>query len=229
MTVDPGLPRRALRTVFTILGIIALLAIVAAMTQDGPLPRLIPGGRFLRSQFDMDRGQNVATWFSSVLFLATGGLAVWCGRVARVHRRTWYSLAAVLIALSVDEVTWIHSDVFSALRRIFGPDVSFRLGVVVGSALLVLAAVAFLPFVIRLPGRVRVLIVASGVLVIGAGVGLDLLGSIWAGANGEDFVYHLMATVEETTEMAGVILLGYAMLVHLASGGSEGSVSVDRP
>jgi hypothetical protein len=227
MTVDADLPRRALRIVLTILGVVALLAVVAAMTQDGPLPRLMPGGRFLRSQFDMDRGQNVATWLSSVLFLTSGGLAIWCGRVARVHRRTWYALGATLLALSLDEVTWIHGDVFSALRRLLGSGAAFRLGVIVASGLLVLAVVVFVPFLTRLPRRVRWLVVASGVLVVSAGVGLDLLGSLRAITHGEDLVYHLMATVEESTEMTGVTLLGYAMLVYLVEGERGGLPAAD--
>lgn len=89
---------------------------------EGQPARLTSVFDFVKYQLDLKLEQNVATWYSSVILLAAGVMALlnfWyvpaTRRLRWLHRTGWACMAFVLIGLSADETATIHE----SLARLF--------------------------------------------------------------------------------------------------------------
>jgi hypothetical protein len=89
--------------------------------------------------------------------------------------------------------------------------------VVAGVALALIVGLAFARFVVRLPPGTRRLVVASATMYLTGAVALEAAGGIILEAHGDRAMYLLVTAVEEGLEMAGSVLLLYAVmcLLHL--------------
>jgi hypothetical protein len=62
----------------------------------------------------------------------------------------------------------------------------------------------------------------AAVLYIGGAVGFELVGGYYAELHGEkNLTFNLIATVEETLEMTGIVLFNYALLRYMSKGVGE--------
>jgi hypothetical protein len=84
---------------------------------------------------------------------------------------------------------------------------------VTGAAAALLAAFAYLRFLLALPFRIGAIFAVAGALYLGGAVGMEIAAG---GAAGGTKAGLLLGTLEETLEMAGLILFGYALLRFLA-------------
>lgn len=89
---------------------------------EGQPARLTSVFDFVKYQLDLKIEQNVGTWYSSVILLVAGIMALlncWYGPATRrfrwLHHAGWSCIAFVLIALSADETATIHE----SLARLF--------------------------------------------------------------------------------------------------------------
>jgi len=89
---------------------------------EGQPARLTSVFDFVKYQLDLKLEQNIATWYSSVILLAAGVMALlnfWyvpaTRRLRWLHRTGWACMAFVLIGLSADETATIHE----SLARLF--------------------------------------------------------------------------------------------------------------
>jgi hypothetical protein len=105
---------------------------------EGQPARLTSVFDFVKYQLDLKLEQNVATWYSSVILLAAGVMALlnlWyvpaTRRPAWLHRTGWACMAFVLIGLSADETATIHESLarlFNAMSEAGGRASSYRVG-----------------------------------------------------------------------------------------------------
>jgi hypothetical protein len=171
---------------------------------------------------DFDQERNVPTLFSASLFLVAAALL---GLVAREHRsagrpfRVWLFLAGLACFLSVDEVAGIHEMLADPLRDSLGASGAFHHAWVIpyGIAAIVLAGFVF-PVFWRMRSATRNrFFVAAGVYVGGA-VGLEMVAGKYQQLAGvtRDVVYESISTVEESMEMAGLILAVRAIVSLLS-------------
>lgn len=208
-----------------------LLAVAGALVLAsalGQFSRLVLGhGRLLGfvRLFDVNQESNLPAYFSTLLIAVASGL---CLVTALHHRRTdapsgrhWAALAAVLAVLSIDESVQLHESVGIVIADRFGAPASgpFAFVWVVPAlvAVLVLGA-AFLRFVLALPATTRLRVVVSGATYVTGALGMEMVGGAWSSAHGQDnLAYAGVVTVEESLEMAGMILLVRALLLYLAA------------
>ncbi|WOQ68709.1 hypothetical protein RYJ27_08245 [Microbacterium limosum] len=177
------------------------------------------------SAFDMDDEVSIPTWFNMMLLagVALGAAAVAVATRMPRARRGWAALAIVFAYLSLDEGAALHESLMYATRNalgITGGPLWYAWVIPVGIAL-----VAASPFAIRflaaLPRRVRTLFVVAGVLYVGGALGIEVV-SATAGAEVEsllrdenDPVVWLLACFEESLEIAGLVVVSIAVLIHL--------------
>ncbi|MEJ7929445.1 hypothetical protein WG922_05605 [Ramlibacter sp. AN1015] len=178
-------------------------------------------------RFYFDSEGNVPTWFGSALLLAAALVLAVIEAVKRGVRdpycRHWLLLALLFLALSIDEAASFHEVLIKPMVSIFNLSGFFRFGWVVVGGLFVAAVLAYyLRFLGSLPARTRMLfLLAGGVYVIGV-LGMEMVGGYFflegAAATGMSLVPYMVAmTMEETLEMAGVLLFIYALLDYLRS------------
>lgn len=86
-----------------------------------------------------------------------------------------------------------------------------------GLAVVVVLAVLFGRFLLRLPAKTRNTFLISAFLYIGGAVGFDIVGIFHSELHSDNnLTYSMIATVEESLEMAGVIVFIYALLTYIA-------------
>ena len=183
----------------------------------------------LASRLYLGAETSLPHWLSTILLLACAValLAVGVVTVGR-DRIRWIGLGVIFVALSLDEAAALHdlaSPVFSGVfvwlgHAVGGPFTALarkpNYGWEIPGALFALVvAAAYVPFLQRLPARIRWLSVAAGVLYVGGAVGIDFLEGWYSGLYGpKNPTFVALVTAEETLEMVGAALFLYAVLSH---------------
>jgi hypothetical protein len=175
--------------------------------------------------FDLNQEHNVPTFFSASLlllaFVLVGLVAVFKRQDADRFSRHWAILALLFLFLAFDEAASIHELCGRPVRELCGGwarGAFYFAWVVPGMVLVLLLAVAYLKFWLHLPPRTRGLVFVAGALYLGGAVGLELVGGRHAEQHGRsDATFAAITTVEESLEMAGVIMFVFAMLRYIES------------
>ncbi|MFY0637813.1 hypothetical protein [Maricaulis maris] len=164
-----------------------------------------------------DREQNLPTLFSVLLLLGASGLAVRQASIQpdqTVLRTGWYTVATVLALMAIDEFVSVHERVDAAMRYYLGTDVlpyaAWPIPYVLGLA--ALGAILWRWFVALGLWRALALMTA-GAIYLGGAVGMEFIAGEYLTrldphhAGVTDLTRDLLATLEETLEMIGLILL----------------------
>jgi hypothetical protein len=173
---------------------------------------------FVRS-FDLDQEGNLATWFSVALLLLN---ATVLGSIALVRHGerggwAWAGLSRLLLAMSVEEGAALHEMTVLPLRHLLDAGgLLYYTWVVPGALFVLCVAAVYLPFLVRLPVRTRNLFFLAGFVYVGGVIGFEMISGRHAALYGIDNLgYKLLAHVEETLEMAGQVILLYALLDYV--------------
>jgi hypothetical protein len=215
VTLNPSTIVRALATAA------ALFVLASAASQ---LTKYLVGpvrGQAVLNLFDADRESNLPTYFSAGLLLFAAALL---GVIAVLKRRAgapfgwgWTALSLVFLYMSVDEGTIIHESVLERLtRKVLGDPtigVFYFAWVIPGIAFALVFAVVFWRFFLQLPRATRSRVSLAAGLFLGGALGVELIEGYHASLHGQDnLTFGLIATVEESLEMAGAITFIYALL-----------------
>lgn len=170
-----------------------------------------PGAASLQRWFWLDREMGVPAWFSTILLFGCAQV-MWALAHTRGAGGLWgrheRALAVVFVALSIDELTEIHEQAIAPLQNMFGLTGPLAFAWVVLAVPLTAAfAFAMRNYLRALPPRTRRTVIAAGCLYVLGAAGVEMIGSaLWVSGGPETFSYSLVATVEETLEMIGLVL-----------------------
>lgn len=172
--------------------------------------------------FYVDDEANVPTWYSSMTLLLAAALLLLIATTVRSRGdrtwRQWAALSAVFAALSLDEVAQIHELLIAPLRgRVGGADGYLYYPWVIPGAIFALAvAVAFARFLYRLPATTRTLFIVAGLVYVGGALGVETITARLDFEYGPaDIAYVVAATLEETLEMAAIVVFLHALIAYL--------------
>jgi hypothetical protein len=176
----------------------------------------------LERLFYYDFEGNIPTWFSSILLFVCAERAWWVASAARAAgdrwHRHWRGLSVIFAYLSIDELVQLHEQVVVPLRESLSLGGVLRFAwVVVAVPLVVAFAIFYLRFLMAQPLWTRVAFIVSGVVYVGAAVGMEMIGSLVVNAFGfQSLLYSAASGVEEGAEMLGAVLFLGALTVALA-------------
>ena len=204
----------------TLLAAMLLLWIPGAIGALGSFSR--GAERFLR-QFDFDREGNLAAFWQGLMLLGLSLLAAVIAADARElgHGREtleWAGVAGVFAFLAVDEATAIHEALVAPLIGATGAGGVLHFAWLIPAfAVLVVLAVLYLGWYMRLPPRLRLLMtVALGLFLLGA-VGGEMVGGVLYESGGAGSTsYRIEAQLEELLESLGAIVAVAALLGEIA-------------
>jgi len=184
--------------------------------------------------FDVNLEANVPAWYSSMTLLACGvllGFIAWAKRQAGDRFAThWTVLAVIFVGLSIDEAAAVH-DLFYHLRESW-PNMGalYQVAwVIPGAVFVLIVGVAYFRFFLAMHAFHRRHFALAGLLYVGGALGMEIVGSYLRYYDlvevGRDYV--LVLTVEETLEMAGMLVFLRALLLYLSA--EVGPVRIEWP
>ena len=210
------------RTVGRVLG--AVIAVLVAASAAGQTMKYVFGHRNLYGLvplFNVDGEQNIPTWYQACSLLACSVLlaVIAAAEQQGLRRRPgqWWTLSAVLLFLSIDEVATLHERLQDYLHPRVPVDGYLHYVWVLPYGVLALAvAVASLRLLLALPARTRRDFLAAGTLYVCGSIVLEMLSGKYAASHGEqNGVFAILTHVEETFEMAGIALFLVGLLRHV--------------
>ena len=162
--------------------------------------------------------QNLPTWFASAqLLLAAASAALAMSVAPACDRRSWGVLAAVFVALSVDEAASVHELSNAPLRAAIGTRAALFFPWILGGLALA-AAVCLLEWRLlrRLPRATARGMICAGACYVAGAVGLEMFAApVYATGAKLSLVHTGLVTAEEGLELIGiawfvVVVLRYA-------------------
>jgi hypothetical protein len=174
--------------------------------------------------FDFDNEHNIPSYFSAALLLFA---ALLLGVITNLkkksgapHGLSWTILSFAFLYMAVDEATVIHERMLDRLTRELLGDPTIGIfhfaWVIPGIVVVFFFALLFLKFFLHLPQTTKSVVLLAATLFIGGAIGFELIGGQYASLHGrKNLTYSMLATVEESMEMAGVIVFIYALLKYI--------------
>jgi len=217
-----------------VLGAFAAFCVIMSMiTQWVRLTyKLRPRG--LIRMFDLNMEGNVPSTYSTLLLLFAAALLYVIGIAKKQESKTtagssedgkknyyryWRALAIIFLFLAVDEAGSIHELTMEPLREWFSLGGYFHFAWVIPAAILVGIFVAmYIPFLLYIPRRFALMFTFSGAIYVSGALGMEMVGSKYFSTHHgvHDANYLAITTVEESLEMAGVIVFIYALLTYMS-------------
>jgi spermidine synthase len=174
--------------------------------------------------FSVNLEQSIPTWYSTILLLlAVAILAViaaakWRGIDS--YRWQWIGLTLIFLYLSMDEAVSIHEFASNPLNITFKTSGYLYFGwQIVAVPIVLIFALLYLRFLFHLPAYTRYGFILSGVIYVSGAIFIEGLSANQLFLDNDVFTYRYMviATVEETSEMLGVVLFIYSLLSYIVA------------
>lgn len=195
--------------------------------------------------FDVRKEESIPTWFSEVLLLLCSVLLAIISIAARQergrHAGYWLGLSAIFLFLSADEGASIHEKMGQLGKFILSvlglrPSGFLTYAWVVPAAFLLLVfALVFLRFFLRLPTKYQLLFFTAGAVFVGGALFLESLSAFYVSFHGgqrnmssvEIVTLIGITTAEESSEMAGAIIFIYALLSYIRDNVRDIGIRID--
>ncbi|MBK9124646.1 MAG: hypothetical protein IPM16_16215 [Chloroflexi bacterium] len=167
--------------------------------------------------FSVNVENSIPTWYSALLLFGASVLLLW---IAVSRRKSglpgtllWFGLALVFLYLSIDEAASIHEIFAEWLQTDFDLSGFLTFGWQLAALPpLVLFALVYIRFWLRLPASTRTLFLVAAVVYVGGAFVIEGISASMYGESGVTYPYLIVATIEETFEMLGAVILIYALL-----------------
>ena len=172
--------------------------------------------------FNMDKEVNIPTSFSVILLLFCSSL------IALIHKRLkkkskkikkrWAVLRWVFIFLALDEGLQIHEILIIPSLKPMLPAILSIVWVIPYGFLAIVALIYFMPILKSLPTELKQKALLSGAVYLSGALGFEMIGSFLVRTGDirlHGISYGLIFTIEETLEMAGLIIFIYTLLRYI--------------
>ncbi len=174
--------------------------------------------------FYVDAEQNIPTLYSVLLLFFAAmlltAIAVLKKKQIDPDASNWAALAFWLLFMAVDEASSIHEKLTTPVRGLLGDGplgIFYYSWVIPGIVVVCMLTLYFLKFHQRLPAKTRAAFLVASAIFISGAIGFELVGGRYTELHGcENLTYSMIATAEESFEMAGVIVFIYALLDYIA-------------
>jgi len=172
---------------------------------------------------DVDRELTIPTMFS-VMMLFTTALVLFAIAILKKKQKdrftwSWYLLTLGFLFMAFDEGSSIHELTVMPIRRALGeklPGFLTFAWLIPGIVIILLVGILLLRFYLSLPKRTKKLVLISAGVYLGGLIGIEMIGGNYASIHGiKNLTYNLIVTVEESLELAGMVLFLYSLFDYL--------------
>jgi hypothetical protein len=191
--------------------------------------------RVLFALFFIDGEGNLPAIFSTLLLLINAGFFLMVAKAAGRagdSSRIWLVLSIIFVFLALDESISIHERLIDPLRETWNLSGIFYYAWIVpyGIGVVLLGAFWF-PVFWRMQKKLQLWFGLSAAVYLAGVIGLEMISGKYLVSMNEskDIVWILMVTLEEVLEMAGLIILVYALLLLLLHNYNGFSILISDP
>jgi hypothetical protein len=177
---------------------------------------------------NLDREMNLPTWFEAFMLLFCAYLlriiAAGNRNEANSDRRRWQLLSNIFIFLAIDELVSIHEILIipKLAKTLNLPNFLAQIWVIPGAIFVAFLIKYYWKFLKRLPARSRFQFFLAGAIYVSGALGMEMAGSAYSKVYGQqNFIYALLATVEEVMEKMGSVIFIYSLLSYLENWNEE--------
>ena len=183
----------------------ALIVFMYVVFQIAALSNPQFGQTFIFKLFNVGAEANVPTFFSTLLFilLSTGSFVLGKGK----NNIAWNLTSLLFLFLALDEFTQIHEQFTGIFQQLLNADgFLFFAWVIPYGIILILLAIVYIPFLIKLSKKTKTYIfLGAGLYVLGA-IGFEMIGATLYQPGTPTGMYILVSGIEETLEIVGLLL-----------------------
>lgn len=177
----------------------------------------------LTTLFNLDYENNFPSFFSMLLLLfASLLLAIICIVEQQRNNRYikhWVILAFGFLYIALDEIISLHEGLIVPIRQLFGknlPNLFHWAWVIPGILVVIFVGLYFCKFLLHLPKRTAKFFVLAGIIYIAGAIGMELINGYYAALHVYfNYTYIILTIIEESLEMAGVVVFIYALLDYI--------------
>jgi hypothetical protein len=228
LTRVQGVWRRVLESNLPITLLLGAMSFVLVLLSiGGQFSKFILGHTFLKGfapLFYVDMEQNIPTYFSVLLILLAAFLltviAILNGKQRIPHGSKWMILSFGFLIMAYDEAFQVHERLNLPVGTLLGDGtlgVFFFPWVIPGIVLVFVVGLFYSRFLLNLPSTTRFRFLMAATLYLGGAIGVELIGSRHAELHGyENWTYSMIATLEESLEMAGLVVFIWGLLTYCA-------------
>ena len=214
-------PSTIARALAALAGLLVLASIAGQLSRfllgHGRLKGLVP-------LFYLGGERNVPTFFSVLLMLFIVLLLAVVALLERKekapHARKWAVLAFGFLFMAYDEAFQVHERLIGPVRSLLGDGdlgVFYFAWVLPGIALVLLLALFFARFLLQLPAKTRLAFSMAAAFYLAGAVAMELLEGRHAEEHGLlNPTSVVLATLEESLELTGLVLFVWALLTYIA-------------
>jgi hypothetical protein len=221
-TVSITLPQTRIIAVLSVLIVFFVVAHMAFSINRYMIQASFFAADNLYVVFDLWAESSIPSWYSVSLLLVCaallGVIAVAKRRAADRYARHWLGLALIFLALSIDDAADLHGHTSYKLQEMFetGGYLAYAWVVPAGIACAVVG-LAYLRFLGDLPPSIRWRSVVGGVLFLTGALVMEMIEGRYDSQHGvENMPYRIMVAIEESLEMAGIVVFISALLTYLS-------------
>jgi hypothetical protein len=210
-----------------------LLSIIALLIVLNLLERIIVhwlnsqgNGQVLSIYFNFDEEANLPTLYSSLILgfssylIAT--IATFKQQNKAKYAKHWQTLAWIFLYLAIDEICSIHELLIPILKRVIDAQgLLYFPWVIPAFCLVIIFLIIFRKFILALPSQTKSLFLLAGIIYVFGALGMEMIGGYIADHYGYNTTYGIASSVEELSEMFGVVIFINALLNYLQSQASE--------
>ena len=236
-TQDQHLLQFSLKKIFTIiLGIIFFIFMINiflfAAQNIQVFQNLKPGITFellYAKLFNPNIEVAFPTHYSTILLMIAAVLLLLIGYLDR-DLTGWKFLSFIFLLLAIDETASLHEMLSESIEIPNVPgQFQHYFWFVPLIPFLILLAITYIRFWLRLPKTEKILFVLSGSLYLFGAIGMEIVGGVLNMTGNAYSMAHDLATVlEETMEMGGVILFIYTLLHYIENWQPQFKIQLTR-
>ena len=212
------------KTTQTLLYMVGILVFVSVATQtaffllqDYPLSGL---RWFITNKLSVNGEQSIPALYSSISLFACGVLfwiiACYKQKLKDKYTSSWKALFVIFTYLALDELLSFHEYLSTPFRKLGFDGVLYYAWVIPGMIAVGIFCIAFYRFFQHLPRFLKRLMLLAIFTFVGGAIFVEILGGYYKYLYGRDNLgYFLIATIEESMEMLGVVILIHGLLTYI--------------
>ncbi len=184
--------------------------------------------RFIRL-FQLNQENNIPTLFT-VLLMIFISLLLWVIIALSRKQKTpyvsnWVILALGFMFMAFDEAFQVHERFVDLGRTILCNNnlgIFYNSWIIFYIPLVLLLLLFFLRFLFNLPLRTRLTFLIAASIYLGGCIGMEMIDGSYAESHGtKNLVYNMMANIEDSLEIIGLLVFSWALLSYIADNYKE--------